>query len=85
MTIMIQSYMYGSAPPNDPPQSIIRRKNRRKRQATAEDGLNGHGNGNGNGWKEDNHYYQLWWLGIEIGVLVRSKLNVDMGMGDDFA
>jgi hypothetical protein len=53
MTIMIQSYMYGSAPPNDPPQSIIRRKNRRKRQATAEDGLNGHGNGNGNGWKEE--------------------------------
>jgi hypothetical protein len=37
------------------------------------------------GRKRDNHYYQLWWLGIEIGVLVRSKLNVDMGMGDDFA
>jgi len=51
---MIQSFMYGSAPPiPDAPTSIIRRKNRRKRQTT-EDGYahaysstNGSGNGNG--------------------------------------
>jgi hypothetical protein len=60
MTIMIQSFMYGSSPPvPDTPQLNTRRKNRRKR-TTTEDGL-GHvhvhahqpPNANGVGWKNE--------------------------------
>jgi hypothetical protein len=56
MTIMIQSYMYGSAPPlPDAPVSITRRKNRRKRTTTEEGYI--HSNGGGhihtNGGKEE--------------------------------
>jgi len=52
---MIQSFMYGSAPPiPDAPLTINRRKNRRKR-TTTEDGYihaHTHTNTNGNGKEE---------------------------------
>lgn len=50
MTIMIQSYMYGSSPPVDETPTISTRRKRRKR-TTTEDGLTT--SHTTNGWKTE--------------------------------
>jgi hypothetical protein len=53
MTIMIQSYMYGSSPPIDEISTITTRRKRRKRPTT-EDGLTtSHSHSAMNGWKQE--------------------------------
>jgi hypothetical protein len=51
MTIMIQSYMYGSSPPIDETSTITTRRKRRKRPTT-EDGLTTSHSHSG-GWKQE--------------------------------